>query len=145
MSERNYYVLCDDNCRFPGMTAEQIIAAIEDATGNVPQSVDDAFITQIKEQNVNANIKLWVGTSAQYNALANKSSDTVYIVSDQNVAEIHDTKELEEAISGKAEVNHTHELADIIGLRLNAINGVTISPNNPTGGQNGDFWFRYEG
>ena len=24
MSERNYYVICDDNCRFPAMTAEQL-------------------------------------------------------------------------------------------------------------------------
>lgn len=28
MSERNYYVLCDDNCRFEGMTKEQIYDAI---------------------------------------------------------------------------------------------------------------------
>ena len=53
MSERNYYVLCDDNCRFESMTKEQIIAAIAEATGHTPEDIDAAFITRIKEQNKN--------------------------------------------------------------------------------------------
>lgn len=67
--ERNYYVLCDDNCRFPAMTAEQIIEAIAEATGNVPEHVDDAFITKIKESNRNSALTFWKGTEAEFNAL----------------------------------------------------------------------------
>lgn len=67
--KRNYYVLCENNCKFPAMTAEQTMAAIAEATGNTPTNIDDAFITKIKEKNANNNLTFWVGTTAQYNAL----------------------------------------------------------------------------
>ena len=69
MSDRNYYVFCDDNCRFPGMTREQILAAIAEATGNTVTNVDNAFITKVKEVNSNGNLSFWVGTTAEYNAI----------------------------------------------------------------------------
>ena len=79
--ERQYFCLRNDNCRFPTMTAEQILAAIAEATGNTPTSIDDAFITKIKEINGNTALKFWVGTQAQYNALT-PESDTYYIIKD---------------------------------------------------------------
>lgn len=45
MAERNYWVLCDDGCKFPAMTAEQVLAAIAEATGNTVTDIDSAFIT----------------------------------------------------------------------------------------------------
>lgn len=69
MSERTYYVLCDDDCRFESMTKEQIVAAIADATGSTPTGIDDAFITKIKEIRANETKQIWVGTEAQFNAL----------------------------------------------------------------------------
>ena len=85
-TERNYYVLCDDNCRFPAMTAEQVIEAIAEATGNVPEHLDDAFITKLKEQNAGNNMKVWVGTQAQYNAISTPANDTLYIITDVNTS-----------------------------------------------------------
>lgn len=82
MSERNYYVICDDNCKFEGMTKEQIYDAIAEATGHTPTPVDEAFITKIKEQNGNLNAKLWIGTNAEYIALTEKEQDTVYLILD---------------------------------------------------------------
>lgn len=79
---RTYYVLCEDNCRFESLTREQIYAAIESATGNVPTGVDDAFITQIQETNAQANLKFWVGTQAQYNALSPKPANTQFFITD---------------------------------------------------------------
>lgn len=67
--ERTYYCFCEDNCKFETMTKEQIIAAIAEATGNVPEDVDDAFITKIKESNHNANLSFWKGTEAEFSAL----------------------------------------------------------------------------
>lgn len=69
MSERNYYVLCDDNCRFPAMTAEQVLEAIAEATGATPTFVDDAFITKIQESNHEANLTFWKGTQTEFNEL----------------------------------------------------------------------------
>lgn len=67
--ERNYYVICDDNCRFPAMTKEEVIAAIAEATGATPTHIDDAFITKIKESNKNGKMTFWIGSQAEYNAL----------------------------------------------------------------------------
>lgn len=85
MSERNYYVICDDNCKFEGMTKEQVYDAIAEATGSTPTPVDEAFITKVKEQNANHSIKFWKGTEAQYNALTEKDTDTVYIIGTNEV------------------------------------------------------------
>lgn len=82
--ERNYYVLCDDNCKFEGMTKEQIIEAIEEATGETPTHIDDAFITKIKEKNHSASLSFWVGTTAEYNALSTKAQNTFYILTDED-------------------------------------------------------------
>lgn len=83
MSDRNYYVLCEDNCKFPAMTKEQILAAIEQAisTGKI-HDVDAGFITKIKEQNRNGALKFWVGTKTEYNAIDKKEHNCFYITTD---------------------------------------------------------------
>lgn len=82
MLDRNYYVIRDDNCLFPGMTKEEIYDAIAQATGHTPTPVDEAFITKIKEQNGNLDTKLWIGTNAEFIALTERESDTVYLILD---------------------------------------------------------------
>ena len=81
--ERKYYCFCEDNCKFETMTKEQILAAIAQAiaTGNVGEC-DTGFITKVKETNGGSCITFWVGTNAQYNALATKEKNCVYIISD---------------------------------------------------------------
>ena len=78
MSEKKYYVFCDDDCKFESMTSEQILAAIAEATGNAPTSVDDAFITKIKELNKNGNLTFWKGTEAEFNALGVSVANVVF-------------------------------------------------------------------
>lgn len=95
MSERNYYVICDDNCKFEAMTKEQIITAIAEATGETPTHIDDAFITKIKEMNKNAPLKMWIGTSAEYNALQNKEPNCLYFLTDETNLEEMQTQILE--------------------------------------------------
>lgn len=97
MSNRNYYVLCDDNCRFPAMTMEQVIAAIAEATGNVPSHIDDAFITKVLSSGEQKNIKFWFGTDAEFNALTpapivnpilvrTDTDGNIYICKDDSIA-----------------------------------------------------------
>lgn len=84
---RKYFVLCEDDCKFEGMTKEQTIAAIAEATGNVPQSIDEAFISQIVNQN-GGSLKLWRGTRAEYNALPEKDeAGTIYHITDDKTAQ----------------------------------------------------------
>lgn len=102
--ERNYYVICEDKCLFPAMTKEQILAAIAQATGGTVKDIDDAFITKIKELNGGNNLKFWVGTTAEYNAIKNANELTpncFYITTDDSFGE-----DIESDISAmRAEVN----------------------------------------
>ena len=80
---RMYYCYCDSNCKFETMTKEQILAAIAQAveTGSVGDC-DTGFITKVKEQNSGSCVTLWVGTRAQYNAIAEKAKNCMYIITD---------------------------------------------------------------
>lgn len=81
---RKYYVICEDNCKFESMTKEQILTAIEQAasTGTI-QDIDTGFVTKIKERNRNTALSFWVGTSAEYNAIAEKQQNCFYILTDE--------------------------------------------------------------
>lgn len=65
-----FYVVCDDDCRYEGMTREQILTAIEQAVeqGYVSDP-DSAVFSQIKELREGASARLWIGTEAQFNEL----------------------------------------------------------------------------
>lgn len=110
MSERRYFVLCEDNCRFEAMTKEQIYAAIAEATGHTPTPVDEAFITKIKDQNTGKDVKFWVGTNAEYNAVETKDEDTIYIITDESgLADLVTALAAEEATRQEADENERTE------------------------------------
>ena len=87
MSDRRFWVFCDDNCKFEAMTKEQVLNAIAEATGQTITDIDEAFITKIKEQNGNRNLKFWIGTKAQYNAIQTPDNDVAYIITDDDPLE----------------------------------------------------------
>ena len=65
-----YYVICDDDCRYEGMTREQIIAAIEQALEQgFVSDPDEAVISKVREIRSNGAVQLWVGDEAEFNAL----------------------------------------------------------------------------
>lgn len=68
---KKYYVVCEDDCFYEGMTKEQIVTAIEEAveTGAVTDP-DGAVISKIKEIRANSAVQIWKGTEAQFNALS---------------------------------------------------------------------------
>lgn len=87
--ERNYYVLCDANCKYPAMTKEQILTAIEQAIskGEI-KDVDAGFVTTLKETNGNCGLKFWVGKQAEYNAQKDTiPPNTLAIITDDTTAE----------------------------------------------------------
>lgn len=77
-----YYVFDEKLCKFESMTKEQIINAIAQATGVTPSDVDQGFISTIIENNRSSSIHVWKGTRAEYNALATKSFNTLYVIDD---------------------------------------------------------------
>lgn len=84
MADRKYYVICGDNCKFEGMTKEQILTAIEQAVnGGGITNIDAGFITTLKELNRGVGLRFWVGTSAEYNALAKKPENCFCVLTDE--------------------------------------------------------------
>ena len=79
---KKVYVMCGGHNLYEGMTKEDIIAAIAEATGNTPTLVGDAFVSQVVNQNNGGNLKLWRGTRSEYNAVNPKDDDTYYIITD---------------------------------------------------------------
>lgn len=68
---KNYYVLCDDDCKYTGMNEEQILTAIEEAVSQgYVSDPDSAVFSKIKEIRANETAQIWIGTEAQFNALS---------------------------------------------------------------------------
>lgn len=82
------YVIGDDNCRYPSMTREQILTAIQQAVeqGEITD-VDTGFVTRIK--NVNGGyIRFWVGSNAEYNKqVETLPPNTFCLITDDTLAE----------------------------------------------------------
>lgn len=79
---KKYYCFCGSNCKYETMTKEQILAAIAQATGFDNVDPDAGFITKVKEKNGGNYVTFWVGTQAQYNAIASKDTNCMYIITD---------------------------------------------------------------
>lgn len=90
MSE-SVYLRGESKSNFEGMTKEQVLAAIVQAieSGTIGD-VDTGFITRIKEINKGQAFRIWLGTSAEYNALVEAEqieSNVLYIKTDDTSAE----------------------------------------------------------
>ena len=82
MATPNVYVICDNNCKYEGMTKEQILAAIAQAieTGTVGDC-DTGFITTIKTIN-GQPLRFFVGEQSEYEALTDKENLFAIITND---------------------------------------------------------------
>ncbi len=72
------FVFCENNCKYEGMTKEQILTAIMQAvkSGTVGDS-DTGFITTVKTIN-GRGLKFFVGTQAEYDGLSKTQKDGVF-------------------------------------------------------------------
>ena len=77
-----YSVIREDGVRVEGLTKEQVYELIYGTTGKVPAGVDEGFITKLKEQRAQADVSIWVGSNAEYNALETKDDNVLYVVTD---------------------------------------------------------------
>ena len=83
-----FYVVSDDKCFYEGMTKEQILTAITQAIeSHEIHDVDTGFVTTLKEGNANKALTFWVGTTAQYNAIAEKDQNCFYVLTDDTELE----------------------------------------------------------
>lgn len=87
MLDKIYNVFCGDDCKGEGMTREQILAAIAEATGVVPSGGDEAFVSKIKDVLTNGSLQFATCTQAEYNLLATEGQiqpNTLYIITDES-------------------------------------------------------------
>ena len=82
-----YFVSREDGARIEGLTKEQIYELINGTTGKIPEGVDEAFITKLKEVNKGGNVSIWIGTNNEYNALKVKDDNTLYVIVDDSYYE----------------------------------------------------------
>lgn len=115
MPNETVYVFDEKSCKLEGMTKEQIIAAIAEATGETPQSIDTAFITMIKESNRQHSLHIWRGTQAEYNALTTIDADTFYIITDDSTIDDlrAELEELEGIVAELGELEHDTGWIDV--------------------------------
>ena len=70
--ERTVYGLCENNCRFPVYTREEVLSLLQQAIndGNL-LNVDPtlAAIKKVLDINGGADVVFWTGTEAEFNAL----------------------------------------------------------------------------
>ena len=95
------------NNKIETMTKEQILDAIAQAQqGHSVFDYDDAFISKIKEINHGNQLRFWIGTQAEYNAIATHENNVLYIISDDNSKEeiVAAIENLAETVSGIQDV-----------------------------------------
>lgn len=130
MGERKYYVVCGANCKFESMTKEQILAAIMQAveSGEI-HDVDAGFITKLVEQNSKREVTLWVGTRAQYNAIAKPAENCLYIITDDTTAEDFDKAiaELRKQMAEHEQQSAITDFSDVVRFPNAAAHGVSIN------------------
>lgn len=72
------YVFCDQNCKFEGMTKEQILTAIMQAVNEgTIGDIDAGFITTIKTIN-GTPLKFFYGEQAAYDALTDEEKENLF-------------------------------------------------------------------
>lgn len=98
-----YNVIRGDGVFFEGMTKEQIFELIAEMTGETVQDIDQAFITKLKEINKGNSIRLWLGTTAEYNGLSVKEDNVLYICTDDTF--VPDTNLTLEQMMNKIDAN----------------------------------------
>ena len=74
------YVICDKNCKFEGMTKEQILTAIMQAveSGTI-SNIDAGFITTIKTIN-GVPLKFFIGEQAAYDELTDEEKKDLFAI-----------------------------------------------------------------
>lgn len=117
-----YNVIRGDGVFFEGMTKEQIISAIAEATGKTVEDIDSAFITKLKEINKGNALRLWMGTNAEYNKIEPKEDDVLYYVTDDTFVE--DVDNALDGIDGRINANYQEivNLNESINNQLDLIN-----------------------
>ena len=111
----NVYGICDNNCKHPVYTREEVLAILQQAINDgTLQNIDAdaAAIKKVMSENGGADVKFWTGTEAEFNALdpapnatffiPRRAADgTVYIcIDDTKISSMPTAEQVQAAIDG---------------------------------------------
>lgn len=88
MSDRKYYVICEQGCRFESMTKEQILAAITQAVeeGKIGD-IDTGFVSKVKTIN-ERTLRFFCGTQSEYDALSeDDKKNTLAVITNETLVD----------------------------------------------------------
>lgn len=139
MATPKVYVICDQNCKFEGLTKEQILTAIYNAVNNgTVGNIDAGFISTIKTIN-GLPLRFFVGEAAEYNALTDAEKENLYAIitndaAGEGILEAIDslktyTDELDRKLFKKPEISQTKTL-DGAGYYYISFSGVNLTGVN---------------
>lgn len=124
----NVFVLDELGNSYQGLTKEQIYTAIQNynQTGSFGD-IDSGFVSKLKEMNKQGNIKFWIGTQAEFQALETKDEETLYLFS--NDPTIND---IENAINDlDTSIDTINDRLDDLGFKsaVATISGTSVVPS----------------
>lgn len=121
------FVLCDNNCKYEGMTKEQILTAIMQAVENGEiTDINTGFVSTIKTIN-NVALKFFVGEKAAYDALKEEEKTGLFAIITNDSTKEDFTKLLEELKTSTEE-----NKAAIDTINKGALSAVEIKPTAET-------------
>lgn len=98
------------------LTEEQIINLVTNIvdSGSVGD-IDTGFVTRLKEQNRGKELKFWVGTQAEYDAIEIAQANTFYIITDDNFKEVTNQaiQALNDRLDAIKRTNYDEEISDL--------------------------------
>jgi hypothetical protein len=108
------YVICDANCKWEGMTKEQIYTAIAQAvsTGRI-RDIDTGFIQTIKTIN-GTPLKFFVGTQAEYDVLSEGQKQNLFAIITNDTAKEGITATIETLQNALTELERLVMSGDVV-------------------------------
>lgn len=109
MATPKVYVICDANCKFEGMTKEQILTAITQAVNESSiGDVDSGFITTVKTIN-GLPLRFFVGEQAAYDALSAEQKENLFAIITNDTTKAYIMEALDTLREDMESINETFD------------------------------------
>ena len=133
MATPTVYVICDKNCKFEGMTKEQILTAITQAVNNGSiGNIDTGFITTVKTI-TGTPLKFFVGEQSEYEALTESDRKNLFAIITNDATKYGLLKALEETQTELEELqDKSYSLKSSIALTVPSSNSSSLAAASVT-------------
>lgn len=152
MATPKVYVICDQNCKFEGMTKEQILTAIVQAVeGGEIKDIDAGFIQTVKTIN-GISLRFFVGEKSAYDALSAEERENLFaiITNDTTKADLlAEIEALKKTVAGLGQITNAKyaetagELKELGKTTDNVSRHVWFSDSEKSGLPRKDDKFKY--